>query len=117
MNTAFTKMTEDLSLFTTALMFKFLTVGDHHVHTLKQDDLVERFIEVSSRQLYPKPDIAGYLKGNLEDNLLGIKLFRYYYKKQPTLPTVEMEFVHKNFLPTNKNLSYIITHIHTQCQL
>ena len=61
--------------------FKFLTVGDHHDHTLKQDDLAERFIEVSSRQLYPKPDTAGYLKGNLEDNLLGIKLFRYYYNK------------------------------------
>ena len=27
--------------------FKFLTVGDHHDHTLKQDDLAERFIEVS----------------------------------------------------------------------
>ena len=74
--------------------------------------MVERFIEVSSRQLYPKPDIAGYLKGNLEDNLLGIKLFRYYYKKQPALPTVEMEFVHKiSFLQIR--ISHALSHIFT----
>ena len=61
-------------------------------------------------ELYPKPDADGYLRGNLRDNLLGIKLFRYNYKQHE--PTMEMEIVHKNFLPTT-NFSYMITHIHT----
>ena len=67
------------------------------------------FSQHNTGQLYPKPDANGYLRGNLRDNLLGIRLFRYNYKQQPTM---EMEIVHKNFLPAT-NFSYMITHIHT----
>ena len=87
--------------------FKVLIVTDDGVDILKLDDLAD---VNQKQQLYPKPDPAKYLRGNLGDNLLGIKLFRYYHKKQPTM---ELEFVHKNFLLTDNNFSYLITHIHT----
>ena len=61
--------------------------------------------------LYPDPNSAKYLTGNLTNGLLGIKLFKYFGRRG--LPTMELEFVHTNFLISVQNLPYIITHIHT----
>ena len=95
--------------------FQVITVGDYYDHMIKEDNLVGSLndFKISQGQpLYPNPKPAEYLKGNLTDNLLGVMLFRYF-DKNTRKATMELEFVHKNFLPTSKDLSYMITHIHT----
>ena len=73
---------------------------DHYI--LKRDD---------GRPEYPLPDPAVYLRGNLANGLLGIKLFKYIGRG--VQPTMELEFVHTNFLISDKSLPYIVTHVHT----
>ena len=73
---------------------------DHYI--LKRDD---------GRPEYPLPDPAVYLRGNLANGLLGIKLFKYIGRE--VQPTMELEFVHTNFLISDNSLPYIITHVHT----
>ena len=93
--------------------FKVITVVDHYDHIIKEDDLVDSFSEFKAsprQQFNPNPKPAEYLKGNLKDNLLGVMLFRYFYKRKATM---ELEFVHRNFLHTSAELPYMITHIHT----
>ena len=62
------------------------------------------------QRLYPNPDPAEYLSGILTNGLLGIKLFRY--RGSEGQPTMELEFVHWNFL-ISVNIPYIVTHAHT----
>jgi len=57
---------------------------------------------------YPNPNPTAYLAGNLANNFLAIKLFWY------GSGTFQLEIVHRNFLTlSSANLTYIITHIHT----
>ena len=96
--------------------FKVIIVVNHRNHMIKEDDLVDSFTEYKASprlQFNPKPKPAEYLKGNLADNLLGVMLFRYFYKRKGTM---ELEFVHRNFLPTSEDLQYMITHIHTDIE-
>ena len=63
--------------------FKVITVVDHYNHMVKEDDLVDSFTGFKTNpglQFNPKPKPAEYLKGNLAVNLLGVMLFRYFYK-------------------------------------
>ena len=93
--------------------FKVITVVDHRNHMIKEDDLVDSFTEFKTspeQQFNPKPKPAEYLKGNSANNLLGVMLFRYFYKRKATM---ELEFVHRNFLPISKDFPYMVTHIHT----
>jgi len=82
---------------------------DHERYIEKRQDSLDNTTDASL--VYPNPDPTAYLAGNLANNFLAIKLFRFGGDG-----TFELEIVHRNFLPLSgyPNLVYIITHIHTK---
>jgi len=80
---------------------------DHERYIEKRQDSLDNTTDASLD--YPNPDPMEYLAGNLANNFLAIKLFRFGDG------TFELEIVHRNFLISPPaNLVYIITHIHTK---